>query len=118
MKLFSKSIEYYIDATFTKSPRDYYQILNILCYDENSKSNIPVFLIPMNSKSVELYNTVFNEILNIFYINNIKIEFKNKTIMCNFEKFLRISLKNLFKGINIKGYFSTILNVYEVKQKK
>ena len=45
----------YIDATFMKSPKYYYQTLNIICYCQDTDSNIPVFFIPMSSKNIDLY---------------------------------------------------------------
>ena len=71
MKLFANSNEYYIDATFMKSPRKYYQTLNIICYCDNIKSNIPVMHIPMTSKNIETYDNVFSEIL--FICNQLKL---------------------------------------------
>ena len=55
VKLFAKSKMIYIDATFMKSPKYYYQTLNIICYCQDTDSNIPVFFIPMSSKNIDLY---------------------------------------------------------------
>ena len=51
MKLFSNAKQIYMDPTFLKSPKGFYQTLNIICYCEEAKSTIPVFHIPMTSKN-------------------------------------------------------------------
>lgn len=118
MKLFANSNEYYIDATFMKSPRKYYQTLNIICYCDNIKSNIPVMHIPMTSKNIETYDNVFSEILFICNQLKLTLNFNNKTIMCDFEKSLRESLKKNFKGIKIKGCFFHYVKCLWNKAKK
>ena len=45
-----------------KSPHNYYQTLNLICYCEETKTYIPVFHIPMSSKNMDLYDSVFREI--------------------------------------------------------
>ena len=42
MKIFEKYNEYYIDSTFMKSPRNYYQTLNLICYCEETKIYISI----------------------------------------------------------------------------
>ena len=62
----------FIDATFRTSPKHYYQMLNILCKDRESNSNIPVVHIPMSHKTSFLYDKVFDSINKIF--NDLSIE--------------------------------------------
>ena len=89
----------FIDATFKTSPKGFYQTLNIICYCEEAKSTNPIFHISMTSKNKELYNSVFKEIINLLEMNKLDINFKDKYIMCDFEKALRESIKINFKGI-------------------
>ncbi len=105
MKLFSNAKQIYIDATFFKSPKGFYQTLNIISYCEEAKSTIQVFHIPMTSKNKELYNSVFKENINLLEMNKLDINFKDKYKMCDFEKALRESIKINFKGIKLKSCF-------------
>ena len=64
----------FIDATFKIEPKNYYQILNIIGYDETKNFNMPVFHIIMSNKSFESYNKIFQEILNLLDEYKIKIK--------------------------------------------
>ena len=109
VKLFAKSKMIYIDATFMKSPKYYYQTLNIICYCQDTDSNIPVFFIPMSSKNIDLYIEIFNDILNICNLNKIRIVFKDTIFMCYFVKALRASITKFFKGVRLKWcYFHCV----------
>ena len=45
-----------------KSPKNFYQTLNIICYDKEIKSYIPTLHCPMTNKSIYSHNSLFNEI--------------------------------------------------------
>ena len=64
----------FIDATFKVAPKNYYQILNILIYEEKNSFIFPVAHIIMSNKSFLSYKKVFQDIKNL--LNEYKINFK------------------------------------------
>ena len=108
----------FIDATFKIAPKNYYQILNIIGYDETKNFNMPVFHIIMSNKSFESYNKIFQEILNLLDEYKIKINFKNIIINCDFEKSLINAIRNNFKEIKIYGcYFHYVKALWKKARK-
>ena len=108
----------FIDATFKIAPKNYYQILNIIGYDETKNFNMPVFHIIMSNKSFESYNKIFQEILNLLEEYKIKINFKNIIINCDFEKSLINAIRNNFKEIKIYGcYFHYVKALWKKARK-
>ena len=61
----------YIDATF-HTPKEFLQLLIIMCYDTLLNINISVFYIVMNSKTEKPYDIVFYNINQILFMKNKK----------------------------------------------
>ena len=66
---------------------------------------MPLANIIMSQKSYELYDKIFKEFKYLFEQFKIEIEFKNKSIMSDYERSLRNAIKNNFEGITIRGCF-------------
>ena len=66
--------------TFRTSPKYFYQMLNILCKDKKSNTNIPVVHIPMSHKTSFLYDKVFDSISKISNDLGIEINFNKKNM--------------------------------------
>ena len=94
-----------MNGTFRTSPKEFYQMLNIIANDSNSHNNIPVAHIPMIHKTQFLYEHVFNTLLNIISDNRLELSFDSKIIMTDFEKPIRHAIKNILKGVKLKGCF-------------
>lgn len=74
----------FIDATFRTSPRNYYQMLDILCKDKQTcRKIIPVIHVPMSHKSVYLYDNIFS-INRISKDLNINLYFEKKNVYDRF----------------------------------
>ena len=76
--LIDKCTQFYVDGTFKSCPQTYYQIINLAGYLPDIKSIVPIFMIPTTSKSVCVYNKIFNDIKDILIDNNINININQK----------------------------------------
>ena len=65
IKLFVKSKQIFINATFKIAPKAYYQTLIIIEKDPITKLNIPCFYIPMSGKNYEIYDRVFKSLFSV-----------------------------------------------------
>ena len=108
----------FIDATFRTSPKHYYQMLNILCKDRESNSNIPVVHIPMSHKTSFLYDKVFDSINKISNDLSIEINLDKKTCITDFELSLRKVLREKYGGIKLRGCFFHYVKALWSKAKK
>lgn len=108
----------YMDGTFRTAPKGFYQMFNIIANDSNSHINIPVAHIPMTHKTQFLYEHVFNTLLNIASDNGLELSFDSKTIMTDFEKPIRNAIKNILKGVKLKGCFFHFVKALWSKSKK
>lgn len=118
LKKLAESDLIYIDATFRASPRNYYQLLNIISNDKQSGINIPVIHIPMSHKSEFLYLKIFETIEKICQDYNIEIKMNKKACITDFEKGLRKVLRNLLGGINLRGCYFHFVKALWSKAKK
>ena len=108
----------FIDATFTTNPRNYYQMLKIICKDKQTSRNIPVIHVPMSHKSSFLYDNIFESINRISKDLNINLNIEKKTCMTDFEISLRNILRNKYSGIKLMGYFFHYVKDRSSKAKK
>ena len=102
------------NATFKVDPKNYYQILNILIYEENNSFIFPVAHIIMSNKSFLSYKKVFQELKNLLNEYKINIKFNDYIITCDFEKSFIKAIKEEFIGIKISGcYFHFIKSLWK-----
>ena len=100
-----------MDDTFKIAPKNFYQILVIVVFDEKIAAYVPGAFSIMNNKEKSLYKAAF---INLKYImsNNKKDYQGPKTVVCDFEVGLRKALTHVFENITIRGcyfHFSKIL---------
>ena len=76
----------YMDGTFHCSPKNYYQLFNIIWREKKTGILLPLIFILMTSKSFFLYQNIFENIKTLLSNNNISIDFKKVFIMMDFEK--------------------------------
>ena len=114
LKSFTNASNIFIDATFKVAPKDFYQILNILTQDKDTKFIMPAAHIIMSNKSYYSYKKVFMEIKNLLNLYCIKYDFKDTIINCDFEKSLINSIREEFIDIKIYGcYFHYIKALWQ-----
>ena len=81
INFFSEVNELFVDGTFKVAPKNWYQLLNIFGYDNKHNFYMPLAFIILSSKSEEIYNEVFQKLIQIIkYHTNIK-SFDNIKIM-------------------------------------
>ena len=90
----SKSNHLFIDGTF-HHPIDYCQLLIIMYKDIITDLKIPGIYILLNSKNEDLYNMVFEDVINLITWKG-KKEINIKTIVTDSEKALMNSIKKYF----------------------
>jgi hypothetical protein len=93
--------EWYIDGTFWASPRRFYQILNIMIYNQNIKKPISVAQILMSSKKYHEYKSVLNNLITSLQIHDLVP--KPEIIMSDFKNGLRLALLDCFPQSKILG---------------
>ena len=93
MNLIMKFTQIMIDGTFKSCPRGYYQILNIAGFMPELDSIIPIFMIPMTSKSFFMYDTILKDIIKILSDNGISLNTLPKNIIIDLEKSLQKAIK-------------------------
>jgi hypothetical protein len=101
----SKASDIFIDATFKVAPQNFYQILNIMIYEESKTFTIPIAHVLMPGKSYYSYKKVFQDLKNIIRENNIKLDYNNIIIHCDFEKSLIKCIREEFDEARIYGCF-------------
>ena len=114
----TKATNIFIDATFKVAPKNFYQVLNIMVYEEKKKFTMPVVHILMSSKSYYSYKKIFQDIKNILNENKIDVDFKNTIINCYFEKSLIKAIREEFKDTKIYGcYFHFVKALWKKSRK-
>ena len=98
-----------IDGTFRVTPYPFTQLLIISAFDNQSKMNIPVSYILINSKSENAYfnalNKIFDQMHQIYTkmdSNNTEFQPKVNYIVVDLEKGLMNAIKRIFK-VQIKA---------------
>ena len=94
-----------MDGTFKSTPKNYYQLFNIIAYIKQEKFYIPIAYILMTNKSFELYFKLLKEIKFHVKINNINVDFKNINFICDFERSLIKAIKEVFNKSRINGCY-------------
>ena len=105
INLLNKCTQIYIDGTFKACPKSYYQILNFAGYLPDIQGIVPIFMIPVTSKSENIYNNIFRDIIYILKDNGINMDKFSKRFMVDFEKSLLNSVKENFPNATIDGCF-------------
>ena len=103
--MLTKCSQIYIDGTFKACPKSYYQILNFAGYLPDIQGIVPIFMIPVTSKTENIYNNIFRDIIYILKDNGINIDKISKKFMVDFEKSLINSIKKNFPNATIDGCF-------------
>ena len=105
LNLYSDLDEIFIDATFKVAPHNWYQLLNIFGYIKNKKFYLPMAHILMNSKTVQLYEEVFSQLVKKIKSHSNLKSFHDIKIMADFEIPMRKAIKNCFEGCLLDGFF-------------
>ena len=105
LNLFSEINEIFIDATFKIFPPNWYQLLNFFGYIEKKIFYIPMGHILMNSKTENLYETVFYVLIKQIKTHGNLKSFSGIKIMCDFEFPMRDAIKKCFDGCLFEGSF-------------
>lgn len=80
-----------------------------MIYEENKNFTIPIAHIIMSNKSYYSYKKIFHDLNDLINEYNIKVNFKNIIINCDFEKSLIKAIREEFKEVKIYGcYFHYI----------
>lgn len=105
---------FFLDATSKSAPKVWYQLFNIWGYIRKHDYYVPIANILMSNKSYEIYDKVFKDLIYLFESFQIDIEFKDKSFMTDYEKTLRIAVKNNFVDSKIRGcYFHHSKMIYK-----
>lgn len=118
LNMLTNSTQLFIDATFKVAPRGFYQVLNIAGYIPQMNGIIPLILIPMTSKSENIYNKVFTDIFEYISLYKIDINKIPKRIMCDFEIALQNSIKENFSNSVVDGCYFHYVKILWDKIKK
>ena len=118
LKILTEATNLFIDATFKVAPKNFYQVLNILAYNDNTKFIAPVCFILMTNKSYNSYIKIFQEIKFLLENYDLPWKYNDVKFMCDFEKSLMNSLKKEFKNSKINGcYFHYIKSLWKKVRK-
>ena len=105
MTFLSKASYIFIDATFKVSPKNFFQLLNILVFIQDHNFVYPIMHVLMSNKSFISYQKILKDI-KIFSDNyNINIDEKNIRFICDFEKSLIKSINTEFSKSKLNGCF-------------
>ena len=81
------------------------KILNFAGYLPDIQGIVPIFMIPVTSKTENIYNNIFRDIIYISKDNGISIDKISKRFMVDFEKSLLNYVNNNFPNATIDGCF-------------
>ena len=105
IKKLEKAARVFIDATFRCSPKEYYQLFNILADIGEGNIIFPIFHVLMTNKSSYSYSVIFNNLNNIINKMKINFSFNNCHIMTDFEHGLRETIKEFYPDCILEGCF-------------
>ena len=98
LSLISGTNELFIDGTFKIVPRPFYQVLVIMCYDQQTRVYVPVMYILMTGKTELLYRHA------LYWANAIVLGHSSpRMVTCDFEKALMNAVKSTFKNVTVNG---------------
>ena len=118
LKILTEATNFFIDAIFKVAPKNFYQVLNILAYNDNTKFIALVCFILMTNKSYNSYIKIFQEIKFLLENYDLPWKYNDAKFMCDFEKSLMNSLKKEFKNSKINGcYFHYIKSLWKKVRK-
>ena len=104
INFFQNVDELFIDGTFKVAPKNWFQLLNIFGY-EKKEFYMPLAYIILNSKSEEIYNKVFGELVNLIKTYTKIKDFDGIKIISDFELPLRKAIKNNFENCLLDGCY-------------
>ena len=104
LSLLVKSEMWFCDATFSISPKGYYQLLVLLVHVPEYNKNIPCAYIVMSGKFQSLYEMAFFNLKMLLKQYDSKYQ-RPKKIICDFELALRNSLTVVFDGVEVDGCY-------------
>ena len=104
VNFFQNVDELFIDRTFKVAPKNWFQLLNIFGY-EKKEFYMPLAYIILNSKSEEIYNKVFGELVNLIKTYTKIKDFDGIKIISDFELPLRKAIKNNFENCLLDGCY-------------
>jgi len=81
-----------MDGTFKLCPNKYSQLFNVLIYNEETHAYIPVLHALMTNQTSQSYS----KLLSFVAKECEKYELKTTTILCDFEKSLRETIKEIY----------------------
>ena len=96
--LLSGNNELFIDGTFKIVPKPFYQVLVIMCYDQQTRKYVPIMYILMTGKTEVLYRHA------LYWVNAIVFGHSTpKMVTCDFEKGLINAVRGTFKNVTVNG---------------
>ena len=96
--LISGNSELFIDGTFGIVPKPFYQVLIVMCYDQQTRVYMPVMYIFMTDKTERLYRHA------LYWVNAIVLCHSTpKMVTCNFERGLMNAVEATFKNVTVNG---------------
>jgi len=123
VKILADAQSWYVDATFKVAPKNYYQLLIILCNHGPTNTNVPCFFILMTSKTEIAYSYVFRFVKTILQSHNYSP--KVTQFMSDFKAPMRKKFREVFPSVEIHGcYFHFVKALWQkaakigMKQKK
>lgn len=97
--LLSKALHWHIDATFYIVPKNFYQLLVVLIYDDLVNLYMPACFVLISSKNVKMYESVFKDIRDFILDRRFDLE----RITLDFEKAEKEGAQRVFSDVEFLG---------------
>ena len=65
LNFFSEEKGLFIEGTFKITPKNWYQVLNIIGYNKNKNFYMPLAYVVLISKSEEIYKEIFHKLVEL-----------------------------------------------------
>lgn len=117
LNFFTQIEELFIDGTIKIAPKNWYQVLNIFGYNKKINFYMPLAYVVLNSKSEEIYNHIFQNLVYLIKTNTNLKTFNGIKIMSDFKIGLRKSIKKNFDNCLLEGCFSFFKSNLEKNKK-
>ena len=98
MKFLEASKQIFIDSTFKCSPKDFYQVINILVKPNDYNHIIPICHVLMTNKSYISYINIINDLKLQLFLNQIKVDCTNIYFIHDFDKGLVKAIEEYFSN--------------------